>query len=75
MLDRQKEFSGVGPVREGFELNIPSLQSYMEQHVEGFKGQIEIRQFKGGQSNPTYQIVTEEKLTNMFYAANLQENF
>jgi aminoglycoside phosphotransferase (APT) family kinase protein len=26
--------------------------------VEGFEGPLEVRQFKGGQSNPTYQLVT-----------------
>lgn len=61
MLDRQKEFSGAGQVREGFELDVSSLQTYMEQEVEGFRGPIEIKQFKGGQSNPTYQIVTQDK--------------
>lgn len=61
MQNRQTEFSGAEPVREGFELDIPSLQAYMEQHVEGFKGDIRIQQFKGGQSNPTYLIITEEK--------------
>ncbi len=56
MVDRQKEFSGAGPVREGFELNKKALQKYMSENVEGFSGPIEIKQFKGGQSNPTYQI-------------------
>ena len=31
-------------------------------HVEGFEGPMEVRQFKGGQSNPTYQIVHQEKI-------------
>lgn len=55
-FDRQKAFTGTQPVREGFELDIAALQKYMEQHVDGFSGRIELRQFKGGQSNPTYQI-------------------
>lgn len=61
MIDRQKAFSGTSPVRSGYELDLQSLQKYMEDHVEGFRGPIEIRQFKGGQSNPTYQIVTPNK--------------
>lgn len=56
VIDRQKEFSGAGPVREGFELDIDALQNYMEEHVKGFRGTIELSQFKGGQSNPTYLI-------------------
>jgi aminoglycoside phosphotransferase (APT) family kinase protein len=36
MIDRQKEFSGVGPVRDGYELDARSLQAYMAQHVADF---------------------------------------
>jgi aminoglycoside phosphotransferase (APT) family kinase protein len=60
-IDRQDEFLGTTPVRKGFELDIKSLQQYMEKHVEGFKGKIELTQFKGGQSNPTYQIIAGGK--------------
>ncbi|MFH2129601.1 MAG: phosphotransferase family protein [bacterium] len=56
MVDRQKEFSGTGPVRSGFELDEKALQKYMEANVDGFSGSLEVRQFKGGQSNPTYQL-------------------
>ena len=61
MGDRQNKFAGTREVRKGFELDLPSLQRYMEEHVEGFSGTIEIRQFKGGQSNPTYQIASGGK--------------
>ncbi len=61
MIDRQKEFSGAGKVRKGYELNAEALQAYMAENVEGFKGPIEIKQFRGGQSNPTYQIITPDK--------------
>lgn len=60
-MDRQKEFSGTREVRKGFELDADALTAYMEKNVQGFKGPIEIRQFKGGQSNPTYQIITPGK--------------
>src|SRR3546814_6443967 len=30
----------------------------MEMHVEGFRGPMEVEQFKGGQSNPTYKLLT-----------------
>jgi len=30
----------------------------MRAHVGGFAGPLEVRQFKGGQSNPTYQLIT-----------------
>ena len=28
------------------------------ENVDGFQGPLEVRQFKGGQSNPTFQLVT-----------------
>lgn len=55
-FDRQKQFTGTGPVREGFELDLTALQAYMEKHVEGFSGTLSLEQFRGGQSNPTYRI-------------------
>ena len=33
----------------------------MAANVEGYVGPLEVRQFKGGQSNPTYQLVTPSK--------------
>lgn len=60
-IDRQKAFIGAGKVREGFELNIEALQTFMEENVEGFSGKIELEQFKGGQSNPTYKITAGGK--------------
>ena len=33
----------------------------MEANVEGYKGPLTVRQFKGGQSNPTYQLITPTK--------------
>ena len=51
-------FSGTKPVDPRYQLDEPALYAWMEAHVEGFAGPMEIRQFKGGQSNPTYQIIT-----------------
>lgn len=60
-FDRHKEFSGIEPVREGFELDLKALQAYMEENVEGFSGTPKLDQFKGGQSNPTYRITAGGK--------------
>ncbi len=38
------------------ELNIETLTSYLEQHVEGFKGPVTAEKFSGGQSNPTFLL-------------------
>jgi aminoglycoside phosphotransferase (APT) family kinase protein len=37
-------------------VDVSTLERYLEGHVEGFKGPLMIRQFVGGQSNPTYYL-------------------
>jgi aminoglycoside phosphotransferase (APT) family kinase protein len=54
----QEAFSGTKPVEERHRFDAAALARWMAAHVEGFQGPIEVRQFKGGQSNPTYQLVT-----------------
>ncbi|MFV5346147.1 phosphotransferase family protein [Acinetobacter soli] len=52
--------TGVSAVRAGMELNKHAVIEWMRAHVIGFSGDIEISQFKGGQSVPTYQIKTPD---------------
>ena len=33
-----------------------SLERFMAAHVEGFARPVQVEQFKGGQSNPTYRL-------------------
>ena len=54
-------FTGTTEVREKHRFDVDALQRYMQQHVEGFSGTLDVSQFKGGQSNPTYQLVTPTK--------------
>jgi aminoglycoside phosphotransferase (APT) family kinase protein len=44
------------PVQEKHRFDAAALQRYMQQHVAGFQGELNIEQFKGGQSNPTYRL-------------------
>ena len=37
-------------------LDIAALQSYLEQHVPGFSGDLTYEKFPGGQSNPTFKL-------------------
>ena len=37
-----------------------SLDHWMQSHIEGFSGLIELRQFAGGQSNPTFLVQSAE---------------
>jgi len=57
-MDAQETFSGPREVDPLHALDMPVLESWMKAHVEGFEGPLEVRQFKGGQSNPTYELVT-----------------
>jgi aminoglycoside phosphotransferase (APT) family kinase protein len=54
----QETFSGTKPVEDRHRFDEGKLLAWMQAHVEGFEGPLEVRQFKGGQSNPTYQLVT-----------------
>lgn len=58
MPSRQEMFTGTKEVAETHRFDEGRLADYMAEHVEGFKGPITVRQFRGGQSNPTYQIIT-----------------
>ena len=43
-------------IRPGHAIDAPSLERYLAGHLPGFRGPLEIRQFEGGQSNPTYLL-------------------
>ena len=50
--------TGTKPVAEQHAFDTGALQAYLETRLEGFKGPLAVEQFKGGQSNPTYKLVT-----------------
>jgi aminoglycoside phosphotransferase (APT) family kinase protein len=39
-------------------LNLEALQAWLQAHIENFRGPVTVEIFKGGQSNPTYKLVT-----------------
>ena len=55
---REAMNTGTKPVAESHRFDESRLAEWMSAHVEGYAGPLEVRQFKGGQSNPTYQLVT-----------------
>jgi aminoglycoside phosphotransferase (APT) family kinase protein len=57
-LDRQQAFSGTKEAAPALRLDVARLEAYLAQHVAGFAGPLTIKQFKGGQSNPTYMLET-----------------
>jgi aminoglycoside phosphotransferase (APT) family kinase protein len=56
--DPHAQFKGVKPVEDRHKLDAPALEAWLRANVEGYAGPLTINQFKGGQSNPTYQLVT-----------------
>jgi len=54
--DRQARFSGTRPVSEAHRFDEQRLESYLAAHLPGFTGPLEVEQFRGGQSNPTYRL-------------------
>lgn len=50
--------AGTTAVRAGYAFDEGALAAWMAAEVEGFAGPLRVEQFKGGQSNPTYKLVT-----------------
>jgi aminoglycoside phosphotransferase (APT) family kinase protein len=53
--------TGTGPVRDAHRFDEVALARWMSAHVPGYAGPLAVEQFKGGQSNPTYKLVTPER--------------
>ena len=49
---------GTKPVAESHAFDVAALQSHLEARLPGFTGPLTVEQFKGGQSNPTYKLIT-----------------
>jgi aminoglycoside phosphotransferase (APT) family kinase protein len=49
-------YRGTRPVAEAHRFDVAALEGYMSRHVEGFRGPMQVQQFKGGQSNPTFRL-------------------
>jgi len=44
-------------VRAAHVVDVAALEAYLTAHVAGFRGPLAVRQFSGGQSNPTYLLI------------------
>ncbi len=51
----------ITAVREAHKFDEAALANYMETHVDGYQGPVDIKQFEGGQSNPTFQLITPKQ--------------
>ncbi len=55
---READNTGTKPVAESHRIDEARLAEWMAAQVQGFQGPLTVRQFKGGQSNPTYELHT-----------------
>jgi aminoglycoside phosphotransferase (APT) family kinase protein len=51
-------FVGTRAVTGTQTFDVAALTAYLDQHLPGFKGPLTAEIFKGGQSNPTYKLIT-----------------
>ena len=56
MSARQEQNSGTSEVREQHRFDEARLARWLAAHVDGVSGAVHVRQFRGGQSNPTYLL-------------------
>ncbi|BEU96793.1 phosphotransferase [Acidovorax sp. DW039] len=51
-------FVGTRPVSEQHAFDVAALTEWLTRHMPGFAGPLTVEMFKGGQSNPTYKLIT-----------------
>jgi len=56
MPTRQEQFSGTRDVRSAHRFDVARVEQYLRDNIDEFEGPLQVRQFKGGQSNPTYLL-------------------
>jgi aminoglycoside phosphotransferase (APT) family kinase protein len=54
--DAYAAYIGTRPVAEAHRFDVAALERYLAANIPGFEGPLEVEQFKGGQSNPTYRL-------------------
>src|SRR6266478_444997 len=57
-IDRQAAFSGTKEVADALAIDAARLEAFLASRLSDFAGPLGVRQFKGGQSNPTYLVQT-----------------
>ena len=52
------QFIGTSAVPDSLAFDVAALSHWLSQHLSGFAGPLSVESFKGGQSNPTYKLIT-----------------
>ena len=53
-----EHFTGTKAVAASHAFDVAALEAYLQRAMAGFSGPLSVEQFKGGQSNPTYKLIT-----------------
>jgi aminoglycoside phosphotransferase (APT) family kinase protein len=51
-----EQFTGTMPVQEKHRFDVAALERYLKGRIDGLTGPLEVEQFRGGQSNPTFLL-------------------
>ena len=57
-MEQLDNYVGTKPVAPEHQIDLDKLSVWMKAHVPGFEGPLSMEMFKGGQSNPTYKLIT-----------------
>ncbi len=56
-----EHFVGTRPVSGQHVIDLSALSSWLDKNLDGYVGPISAEMFKGGQSNPTYKLITPSR--------------
>ena len=56
-----EQFTGTRAVSESHAFDVAALEAHLAGQLPGFAGPLSVEQFKGGQSNPTYKLITPQR--------------
>ena len=60
-MSTYEHFVGTRAVSDKHAFDTDAMTAWMSRHVQGFEGPLQVEMFKGGQSNPTYKLITPGK--------------
>jgi len=60
-MESMSQFIGTQAVSARHAFDVAALEHYLQRDLPGFMGPLRVEQFKGGQSNPTYKLITPQQ--------------
>jgi len=61
LTDQTQLYTGTMAVPERHLFDVAALEAYLKDRLPDFRGPLRVELFKGGQSNPTYKLITEKR--------------